>query len=252
MSYLQNPTVQLLLAVGFLIWLFGSPDPLADVIRMNLFHMKSVAVRILDSAVLRRERSVARAKLAKSRSETELLTMKTARKELELLLKPVDEKLATLDRAAKRAGGKGDLATVKQIAEEMKQIELDNADVRKRKAAADAGIENILHEIDSLDTEIRIRESKLADAKFRASKATSRKEIFMIVSELDNEGSAENEKKAEELLVHAEAEAETYKDEADKHVARRREEARIAELGAENPVESVDDIVARYMKASDK
>lgn len=251
MSYLQDPTVQLLLAVAFLIWLFGSPDALADVIRVRLFHMRSVVIRKLDSAVARHEAAVASAELAKSKAETALLEMKTARNLALEQLKPFDQTIAEMDRAAKRAGKAKDKDAVAEAVRLMQEAQLDSADIRTRYEKADARVKKLDIDIDALDTEIKMRRSELADARSRAASASSGKEIYRIIADLDDAGSKRNQQKAEELLQTAEAEAKTFEDEANLAVSRRRSEAKLRALGSEVEAPSADDLVAKYMGDSD-
>ncbi|MBI2465195.1 hypothetical protein HYV64_03570 [Candidatus Shapirobacteria bacterium] len=247
----MNPTVQIILAALFVIWLFASPDALADVIRVRLFHMRSVVIRKLDSAVARQEAAVAAAELAKSRSETHLLELKTARNLALEQLKPFDDEISTMDRAAKRAGKLGDEASVKEAVEKMQTAQEDSAEIRTRYEAADARVKKLDIDIDALDTEIKVRKSKLAEARSRAASASSGKEIYRIIADLDEAGSQRNQQKAEEILQNAEAEAKTYEDEANLKIARRRADAKLRALGTEVETPSASDLVAKYMGTSE-
>jgi len=252
MEYLQNPTVQALIVAAFALWLMFSPDVLADTLRVWIFKAKSVAIRVLDSAVARNEKAAADAELAKSRAETSLLTMKTARNELALQLKPFDEKIAAMDRAATKAGLAKDQPSVDEAVKAMQDALNDSASIRTLYKKAVTRVEELALEIDGLDTEIRIRRANVADAKSRSANATSRKEIFAIVAGLDSAGSQANKRRAEEILVHAEAEAMTFQEEATKAVNRRREEAKLAALGSEEPSVSTEELVAKYMNQASK
>lgn len=229
-----------------LLWLTFSPDAFADSVRVRFFHVKSVLARKLDSAVARQELAAANADLAKSKAETALLNMKTARNELARQLAPFDKTIADMDAAAKRAAADNRSDLVAAAVTKMQEAQTDSAGIRTQHTAACARVESLTHEIDTLDTEIKRRRANVADAKSRSADSTSRKDIYEIIAGLDSAGSQANQQKAEDLLVHAEAEADTYQEQAKQVTDARRQTTELAAMAKPDYV-SPEDLVAKYM-----
>lgn len=233
------------------LWVAYSPDPLAEVIRVAVFHAKSRLARKLDSAIARHELAVANAERAKAEANQQLLIMKDARNDLKLQLDPLDALIAARDTAAKNAASVGKDDMVKQALQEKRDAEDDAAPIREQYQTACTRIDYYTKRSAALDVEIKQRRAALADAKSRSAGASSA-EIDTIIARLDSAGNQANMQKADDLLREAEAHAMTMRGEADQALATRRQKAEMDAMSQPQGRPSIDDEAAALMAQFNK